>query len=141
MVCCLCMFCVLPVNGLRLYCLYMICYVWCLSYLYFIFIGVMLGMESAADVVISGVKRNADVNVAISFFPRKVDVICMLCWSCRDGLSLCWLYCGLDLFWCVVCGLRPSCGRSQITTKFCDFPLIVWALCGECSLLVCYIVC
>ena len=79
---CLCMFCVLPVNGLRLYCMYMICYrcgvyLIFLLYVYFIFIGVMLSMESAGDVVISAGKRNADVNVAISFFPRKVDVICI----------------------------------------------------------------
>ena len=77
---CLCIFCVLPVNSLRFYCLYMICYL-CgvylifILYFYFIFISVMLGMESAGDVVISAGKGNADVNVAISFLPRKVDVI------------------------------------------------------------------
>ena len=57
----------------------------------------MLGMESAGDVVISAGKRNADVNVDISFFSRKVNVMCMLCLSCRDGLYLCW-FCGFDLF-------------------------------------------
>ena len=52
----------------------------------------MLGMESAAgDVVISAGKRDADVNVAISFFLRKVDVPCMLCWSCLNSISLCWV--------------------------------------------------
>ena len=102
---CLCMFCVLPVDGLRLYCLYMICYL-CgvylifISYFYFMVIGVMLGMESAGDVVISAGKRNADVNVAISFSQRKVDVICMLCWSCKDGLSLCWFVVALICFGC-----------------------------------------
>ena len=47
---------VLPVSGLRLYCLYMVCYL-CgvylifILYFYFIFIGVVLGMESADFVV------------------------------------------------------------------------------------------
>ena len=43
-------------------------------YFYFIFISyVEYGISG--DVVISAEKRNADANVAISFFPRKVDVI------------------------------------------------------------------
>ena len=58
----------------------------------------MLGMESAGDGVIPAWKRNADVNVAISFFPRKVGVLCMLCWSCKDGISLCWVVVALIYF-------------------------------------------
>ena len=42
---CLCMFCVLPVNGIRLYCLYMICYL-CgvylsLFYTYILYLSVL----------------------------------------------------------------------------------------------------
>ena len=94
---CVCFVCYQP-TVFVLYCLYMICYL-CgvylifLLYFYFICIDVMLGMESAGDVVISAGKRNADVKVAISFFPRKVDVLCMLCWSCLNSISLCWVCC------------------------------------------------
>ena len=59
-------------------CVCFVCYqsmvLWCLSYLYFIFIG-YVGYGISGDVVISAEKRN----VAISLFPRKVDVICCVC--------------------------------------------------------------
>ena len=83
--------------------------VWCLLifilYIYFIFVGVMLGMESAGDGVIPAGKRNADVNVAISFFRGKLVCyvcvamyVCYVCWSCKDGTSLCWVVVALICF-------------------------------------------
>ena len=72
---CVCFVCYQSTVFVCILCIsFVICVVFILNFC-FILIGVMLGMESADDVVISAEKRNADVNVAISFFPWKVDVI------------------------------------------------------------------
>ena len=85
----------------------------------------MLSMESAVcDVLISagekcGCKR--------CYFISPVQ--CMPCYSCLNCISLCWVCCGIWLFRGVVCGLVPSCGKSQITTKFCGLLVLSVSSC------------
>ena len=99
----------------------------------------MLGMESAGcGVMISGRKFCGRKRCYFSPVMYAMFVMFKFYIFVLDFL---WFVICLVVLSGIACGLIPSCVKSQITTKFCGFPLIVWAFImwwvGSASVLCC----